>query len=94
MEILSSWTPEIPIPNASTDTNEVEIHTTLNDSRIISNIDTSNYSNQLYECPNQPYSLTSLKQNYIDVRAQSANVEEFLFREICSLKNKVTFCEQ
>ena len=94
MEILSSWTREIPIPNASTDTNEVEIHTTLNDSRIISNIDTSNYSNQLYECPSQPYSLTSLKQNYIDVRAQSVNVEEFLFREICSLKNKVTFYEQ
>ena len=65
IEILSSCTPDIPIPNASTDTNEVEIIATLEDSPNISTIDTPTCSNLPYDCPSQRSSLTSLKQNYI-----------------------------
>ena len=45
-------------------------------------------SNLPYGCPGQAYSLTSLKQNYIDLSAHSVDVNEFLFREISFLKNK------
>ena len=65
-----------------------------NDSPNISTIDTPTCSILPYDCPSQPYSLISLKQNYIDLCAQSVNVKEFLFREICLLKNKVTSYEQ
>ena len=93
IEILPSCTPDIPIPNASIDPNEVVINATLEDSPSISTIDTSTCSNLHYHCPSQPYSLTSLKQNYIDLCAQSVYVKEFLFREIYFLKNKVTSYE-
>ena len=36
----------------------------------------------------------SLKQNYLDLCAQSVDVKEFSFREISFLKNKVTSYEQ
>ena len=90
IEILPSCTPDIPIPNASTDPNELEIKATLEDPPSISTIDTPTYSNLPHHCPSQPHSLTSLKQNYIDFCEQSVDVKEFLFREICSLKNKGT----
>ena len=35
-----------------------------------------------------------VKQNYIDLGAQSVDVKEFLFKEIYPLKNKVTSYEQ
>ena len=89
IEILPSCTPDIPIPNASIDPNEVVINATLEGSPNISTIDTPTCSNLPYNCPSQPYSLTSLKQNYLDLCAQSVDVKEFLFREICFLKNKV-----
>ena len=94
IEILPSCTPDIPIPNASIDPNEVVINATLEDSPNISTIDTPTCSNLPYSSPSQPYSLKSLKQNYLDLRAQSVDVKEFLFREICSLKNKVTSYKQ
>ena len=94
IEILRSCTHDIPIPNASIDTNKVEIKATLEDSPNISTIDTPTCSNLPYSSPSQPYSLKSLKQNYLDLRAQSVDVKEFLFREICSLKNKVTSYKQ
>ena len=40
IEILPSCTPDIPIPNASTDPNELEIKATLEDPPSISTIDT------------------------------------------------------
>ena len=82
------------MPNASIDPNEVEINATLEDSPNISTIDTPTCSNLSYDCPSQPYSLTSLKQNYTDLCAQSVDVNEFLFTEICFLKNKVASYEQ
>ena len=94
IEILPSCTPDIPIPNASIDPNEVVINATLEGSPNISTIDTPTCSNLPYNCPSQPYSLTSLKQNYLDLCAQSVDVKEFLFREICFLKNKVKSYEQ
>ena len=94
IEILPSCTSDIPILNASIDPNEVVINATLEDSPNISTIDTPTCSNLPYDCPSQPYSLTSLKQNYIDLCAQSIDVKEFLFREISFLKNKVTSYEQ
>ena len=66
IEILPSCTPDISIPNASIDPNEVEINATLEGSPSISSIDTPTCSDLLYECPSQPYSLTSLKQNYLE----------------------------
>ena len=93
-DILRSCTPHIPIPNVSIDPNEVEINATQKDSPNISTIDTPTCSNLPYDFPRQPYSLTSLKQNYIDLCAQSVDVKEFLFREICFLKNNVTSYEQ
>ena len=36
----------------------------------------------------------SLKRNYLDLCAQSVDVKEFLFREICFLKNKLNLYEQ
>ena len=90
-EILPSCTPDIQIPDASIDPNEVVINATLEGSPNISTIDTPTCSNLPYNCPSQPYSLTSLKQNYLDLCAQSVEVKEFLFREICFLKNKVTY---
>ena len=88
IEILPSCTPDIPIPNALVDPNEVVISATLEGSLNISTIDTPNCSNLLYDCPSQPYSLTSLKQNYLDLCAQSVDVKEFLFREICFLNKQ------
>ena len=51
VEILPSSTPDIPIPNASIDPNEVEINPTLEDSPNISTIDTPTCSNLPYDCP-------------------------------------------
>ena len=94
IKILPSFTSDIPIPNASFDTSEVEINATLEDSPNVSTIDTPTCSNLTHDCPSQPYSLTSLKQNYIDFCAHSMEVKEFLFREICFLKSKITSYEQ
>ena len=88
IEILPSCTPDIPIPNASIDPNEVVINATLEGSPNISTIDTPTCSNLPYNCPSQPYSLTSLKQNYLDLCAQSVDVKEFLFKEICFLNKQ------
>ena len=52
----------------------------------ISTIDTPTCSNLPKERPSRPYSLTSLKQNHIDLCAHSVNVKEFSFRKIYSLK--------
>ena len=93
-EILSSCTPDIQIPDASIDPNEVVINATPEGSPNIPTIDTPTCSNLPYNCPSQPYSLTSLKQNYLDLCAQSVDVKEFLFREICFLKNKLNLYEQ
>ena len=93
-EILSSCTPDIQIPDASIDPNEVVINATPEVSPNIPTIDTPTCSNLPYNCPSQPYSLTSLKQNYLDLCAQSVDVKEFLFREICFLKNKLNLYEQ
>ena len=93
-EILPSCTPDIPILDASIDPNEVVINATLEGSPNISTIDTPSCSNLPYNCPSQPYSLMSLKQNYLDLCAQSVDVKEFLFREICFLKSKVNLYEQ
>ena len=60
-EILPSCTPDIPIPDASVDPNEAVINATLQGLPNISTIDTPTYSNLPYNCPSQPYSLTSLK---------------------------------
>ena len=94
IEILPSCTPDIPIPNVSIDPNEVVINATLEGSPNISTIDTPTCSNLPYNCPSQPYSLTSLKQNYLDLCAQSVEVKEFLFREIFFLKNRVNSYQQ
>ena len=51
VEILPSSTPDISIPNASIDPNEVEINPTLEDSPNISTIDTPTCSNLPYDCP-------------------------------------------
>ena len=83
--------PDIPTPNAWIDPNEVVINATPEDSPNRSSIDTPNTptcSNLPYDCPSQPYSLTSLKQNYSDLCAQTVDVKEFLFKEISFLKNK------
>ena len=93
-EILSSCTPDIQIPDASIDPNEVVINATPEGSPNIPTIDTPTCSNLPYNCPSQPNSLTSLKQNYLDLCAQSVDVKEFLFREICFLKNKLNLYEQ
>ena len=61
IEILPSCTPDIPIPNAPIDPNEVVINATLEGSPNISTIDTLTCRNLPYDCPSQPYSLTSLK---------------------------------
>ena len=82
IEIPPSCAPDIPIPNASIDPNEVVINATLEDSPNISTIDTPTCSNLPCDCPSQRYSLTSLKENYIDLCVQSVNVKEFLCREI------------
>ena len=89
-EILSSCTPDIQIPDASIDPNEVLINATPEGSPNIPTIDTPTCSNLPYNCPSQPYSLTSLKQNYLDLCAQSVDVKEFLFRET-ELEMKVSF---
>ena len=94
IEILLICTPDIPIPDASIDPNEVVINITLEDSSNISTIDIPTSSNLPHDFPSQPYSPTSFKQNYIDLRAQSVDVKEFSFREICFLKNKVTSYQQ
>ena len=73
IEILPSCTPDISIPNASIDPNEVEINATLEGSPSISSIDTPTCSDLLYECPSQPYSLTSLKQNYLEKLTHTNN---------------------
>ena len=75
IEILPSCTPDIPIPNVSIDPNEVVINATLEGSPNISTIDTPTFRNLPYFCPRQPYSLTSLKQNYLDLCAQSVEVK-------------------
>ena len=54
VEILPSCTPDIPVPNASVDTNEVEINATLEDSPNASTIDTPTCSNLPYDCSSQP----------------------------------------
>ena len=94
IEMLPSCTPDIPISNAPVDLNEVVINATLEGLPHISTIDTPTCSNLPYNCPSQPCSLTSVKQNYLDLCAQSVDVKEFLFREICFLKNKVNSYEQ
>ena len=94
IEILSSCTPDISIPNASIDPNEVITIATLERSPNIATIDNRTCSNLPCDCPSQPYSLTSLQQNYLDLCAQSFDVKEFLFREVCFLKNKVDSYEQ
>ena len=76
IEIPPSCTPTSIDPN------------TLQDSPNISTIGTPTCSNLPSDCPSQLYSLTSLKQNYIDLFAQSVDVKEFLFRELCSWKSK------
>ena len=93
-EILPSCTPDIPIPDASIHPNEAVINTTLEGSPNMSTIDTPACSNLPYNCPSQPYSLTSLKQNYLDLCAQSVDIKEFLYSEMCFLKNKVNLHEQ
>ena len=75
IEILPSCTPDIPIPNASIDPKEVVIKATLEGSPNISTIDTPTCSNLPYDFPSQSYSLTSLKQNYLDLCAQSVDVK-------------------
>ena len=70
------------------------INATLEDLLSISTIDNPACSNLPYDCPSQPYSLTSIKQNYVDLCAQSVDVKEFLFRKMYSLINKVTSYEQ
>ena len=88
IEILPSCTPDIPIPNASIDPNEVVINATLEGSPNISTIDTPTCSNLPYNCPSQPYSLTSLKQNYLDLCAQSVDVKEFFIQGNLLLKKQ------
>ena len=84
----------MPIPNASIDQNQVVINATLEGSPNMSTIDSPTCSILPYDCLSQTYSLTSLKQNYLDLCTQSVEVKEFLFREIFFLKNKVNSYEQ
>ena len=52
---------------------------------------TSQYTSRL----SKPTLFTdSIKQNYKDLCAQFVDVKEFLFRKICSLRNKVTSYKQ
>ena len=94
IEIFSSCNPDIPVLNALIDPNEVVVNATLEDSPNISTIDTLTCRSLPYDCPSQPYSSTSLKPIDMDLCAQSIEVKEFLFREICFLKNKVISYEQ
>ena len=73
-ENAQTCTPDIPIPNAPIDPNEVVINATLEGSPNISTIDTLTCRNLPYDCPSQPYSLTSLKQK-LDFCAQSVDVK-------------------
>ena len=66
-EILSSCTPDIQIPDASINPNEVVINATPEGSPNISTIDTPTCSNLPYNCPSQPYSLTSLKGTLMQI---------------------------